>query len=1011
MVTRTARLISSLDSQPRPMPVNEPGSENLLLARGITALKAGDRPLARRLLALAVQQRPDSEAAWFWLSAALQTPQGRAFCLREVLARNPANQAAARGLEVLAQAPPAPALVIQPPAARRVRRGSILGWLNWRLRARLATGQGQASTSTLSRIARYGLLRALVLALTVVVGVFLAVVVINFGGFVDEIARAGIEWALMFMAMDMRGMEEEAKTALIDQARWDMEEAAGLHEPFLSRCVRWTWQGLKLDLGEPTNGLGDSIGTMTVQDLILNRLPNTVLLAGSSNLLLFILAVLVALVLSRKYGHWLDRVFVALSPISSAPNWVYGILLTVIFAAQLGWLPFHGMYDQTPPETQWGYVGIVLRHMILPVAAIFLSMFFQSVYAWRTFFLLHSGEDYVEMAEAKGLPPRMIERRYILRPTLPNVLTSFALLVIGFWQGALALEVFFRWPGIGALFVEAVWRISRSTVIGLLVIFAYLLALSILVLDVAYAAIDPRVKIGGGGQTVDAAMGKAARRRPLRVRLLAWFSPKPRLTKRPIRGAAPKRVSWKERFRDLGRGVGNLTPAMREIARYPSAVVGSIMVLILVGVSIYAVLAVPYKEAMHLWLTGRPEIYQNPRLAQPEWVNLFRRDDLPPNIVLDSRSPEESAQGEQVSKGVVSASENMTEILISFPFDYPYGGFPQDLAVNLWAEYDQKKPMAIVTLLTPDGRAVELEKFSLTSAETYQLSRDDDLRRKNALGGQGGQPIQKLFADPGAASLVPLQGTYKLQVSGFVFEEGSDLEAEMVLYGRVYGLAGTDHERRDLAVAMLWGAPVALVFGLVGAVGTSLLTMTIAATGVWFGGRVDGLIQRISEVNLILPALPIAITVYLVYAKSVWAILGVMVLLNIFGSALKNYRAMFLQIKESGYVEAARVYGASNWRIVFFYLVPRIVPVLVPQLVIMIPGYVFLEATLAFLGVSDVYLPTWGKVINDALTHNVFEGHYYWVLEPVVLLLLTGLAFALVGFALDRILNPRLREA
>jgi peptide/nickel transport system permease protein len=120
---------------------------------------------------------------------------------------------------------------------------------------------------------------------------------------------------------------------------------------------------------------------------------------------------------------------------------------------------------------------------------------------------------------------------------------------------------------------------------------------------------------------------------------------------------------------------------------------------------------------------------------------------------------------------------------------------------------------------------------------------------------------------------------------------------------------------------------------------------------------------------------------------------------------------MFLQVKASGYIEAARVYGASSWRIIFLYLVPRIMPVLVPQLVIMIPGYVFLEATLAFLGVSDVYLPTWGKVINDALTCNVFEGHYYWVLEPVALLLLTGLAFALVGFALDRILNPRLRDA
>ncbi|MGD8737530.1 MAG: ABC transporter permease, partial [Anaerolineae bacterium] len=260
------------------------------------------------------------------------------------------------------------------------------------------------------------------------------------------------------------------------------------------------------------------------------------------------------------------------------------------------------------------------------------------------------------------------------------------------------------------------------------------------------------------------------------------------------------------------------------------------------------------------------------------------------------------------------------------------------------------------------------------------------------------------------ASATAVQGTYQLRVDAFVFQEGDDVEAEMVLYGQVHGLAGTDHQRRDLMIAMLWGAPIALAFGLVGAVCTSLVTMLIAGVGVWFGGWLDTLIQRVGEVNLMLPALPIAITVYLIYAKSIWVILGVMVLLSIFGTALKNYRAMFLQVKESAYIEAARAYGASNRRIIFRYLLPRIAPVLIPQLVIMIPGYVFLEATLAFLGVSDVYLPTWGKVINDALTHNIFQGHYYWVLEPVALLLLTGLAFAMVGFALDSIFNPRLRE-
>jgi peptide/nickel transport system permease protein len=91
-------------------------------------------------------------------------------------------------------------------------------------------------------------------------------------------------------------------------------------------------------------------------------------------------------------------------------------------------------------------------------------------------------------------------------------------------------------------------------------------------------------------------------------------------------------------------------------------------------------------------------------------------------------------------------------------------------------------------------------------------------------------------------------------------------------------------------------------------------------------------------------------------------------------------------------------------------MIPRILPILLPQLVIMVPGFVFYEATLAYLGLSDPHLPTWGKVVHDALTNGAYLGHYYWILEPIGLLLVTGLSFALFGFALDRIINPRLRE-
>jgi peptide/nickel transport system permease protein len=76
-----------------------------------------------------------------------------------------------------------------------------------------------------------------------------------------------------------------------------------------------------------------------------------------------------------------------------------------------------------------------------------------------------------------------------------------------------------------------------------------------------------------------------------------------------------------------------------------------------------------------------------------------------------------------------------------------------------------------------------------------------------------------------------------------------------------------------------------------------------------------------------------------------------------------------------------------------------------------VPAYVFLEASLAVLGLGDPVLPTWGKIINDAeMNGALYKGYYYWIVEPAVLLMVTGFGFAMLGFALDRVFNPRLRD-
>jgi peptide/nickel transport system permease protein len=438
-----------------------------------------------------------------------------------------------------------------------------------------------------------------------------------------------------------------------------------------------------------------------------------------------------------------------------------------------------------------------------------------------------------------------------------------------------------------------------------------------------------------------------------------------------------------------------------EMMRYPSAVVGMIMILILVLVAAYAMITIPYSQAISLWRGGEEVWYRNPKNVPPAWLNWFSKEKKAVSFVIN---------GDEAgfTREVVENSDGSSMVTLTYSFDYQYDGFPQEMMFYFDNTFSTKQPFATITWITPDGRSIRLGDYRLDASYVYRFSQDANLQIRL----MGHKPQEALFYDANGNSEVPQKGTYQIIISAVAWEPGDDVNAEFVLHGELYGAAGTDIYRRDLKVALLWGVPVALAFGLLAALGTSLLTMLFAAMGAWYDGWVDGLIQRITEVNMVLPFLSILVMVGTFYSRSIWVILGATVLLSIFTGQIKTLRAAFIQVKESTYIEAARAYGASNWRLIVMYLIPRLVPTLIPGLVSSVPTFVFLEASLAVLGLGDPTLPTWGKLINDAFVNGaLYKGQYYWILEPAVLLMFTGLAFALLGFALDRIFNPRLREA
>jgi peptide/nickel transport system permease protein len=355
--------------------------------------------------------------------------------------------------------------------------------------------------STFTRVFKYSVLRLVSMMVTVTIGVYLTILIANMGGYVDTIMRNEIRdntTQAIIANPVYRSLSTEAKAQLIQTKIATEINRLGLNQPFAVRSIRYLKNALTLNLGRAMQMKSDQ-GSKEVRLILLERLPATLLLTGSSSLLLFFVSVYLALSLSRKYGSFWDKIVIAFSPTSAAPPWFYGIFLILIFAAIFKILPFSGLVDSPSPKNPLDYGLSVLKHLILPASAVILSSIFLSIYNWRTFFLIYSSEDYVEMAKAKGLSERDVERRYILRPTLPTIITNFALLVITLWTGFTITETVFLWPGLGITLFRAIGFYDTPVIVGSTIIYAYLLAITVFLLDFVYALVDPRVKVSSGG--------------------------------------------------------------------------------------------------------------------------------------------------------------------------------------------------------------------------------------------------------------------------------------------------------------------------------------------------------------------------------------------------------------------------------------------------------------------------------------------------------------------------------
>ncbi|MCX7962101.1 MAG: ABC transporter permease [Burkholderiales bacterium] len=274
--------------------------------------------------------------------------------------------------------------------------------------------------------------------------------------------------------------------AIPPEVRANLRAQFGLDDPVAVRYLRWLAAMLQGDWGY------SFVSRMDVEDLILQRLPTTIVVIGASQVLALLIALPVGIYAATRPYSIFDQIASTFAMVGFAlPTFFTGILFILVFSIHLDWLPF--VYRADISATGWRFWWEHVRQTIMPVAVLGL---FQGA-AWtryvRSSVLDVIRLDYVTTARAKGLPERIVVLKHVVRNALIPVVTLVALQMPAVFGGAIVTEQIFRVPGIGSLLISAILANDTPVVMAVTFVFSVLVILSNLLADILYAWLDPRI--------------------------------------------------------------------------------------------------------------------------------------------------------------------------------------------------------------------------------------------------------------------------------------------------------------------------------------------------------------------------------------------------------------------------------------------------------------------------------------------------------------------------------------
>ena len=445
----------------------------------------------------------------------------------------------------------------------------------------------------------------------------------------------------------------------------------------------------------------------------------------------------------------------------------------------------------------------------------------------------------------------------------------------------------------------------------------------------------------------------------------------------------------------------------QEFLKSKMGIAGIAILVILIAVSAVALATIPI-QTLQEW--NNPERWiENPKTAIPVWVNIFLTDKIPEHKILTQPRIE-----------VVSQQET-TLTSHQFETSFDYDDFPNDFIYEFSSAYSGS-PLLQISVMRPDGITLDLVSASLPYSDTETIhgervfSTDAAIKKNLLLQSQHFEfPLDQLSVEDIAfsdtARNTSLRGDYTFYVHLFSTNpDDTIVESELIIGGKAFGIMGTDELRRDLAIGLLWGTPLALFIGLVVSIASVIMGLLYGVYAGYKGKTVDEMMMRFNDVIYALPALPFLIILSVTISNSIFLMVGFLMIFGWVGIA-KVARSISLQIKTHGYVDAATMMGQKDSKIILRHIVPQLLPYAFASIAISVPAAITTEAGLSFLGLGDPSFPTWGQILHDANTFGAAaRGLWWWIMPPGVMIAVTGLAFVFIGNALDAIVNPKLKR-